>query len=153
MKLSEKGLNLIKEFEGFSPTVYLDQAGLETIGYGHLITRAEEQAGTFVGKSLTPGEATAILAVDAEHAEKSVSTQVKVSLNQNQFDALVSWTFNLGAQALKGSTLLKKINRGDYDVAEEFLKWSKVRNPKTGKLAVSNGLLRRRKKEAELWSE
>lgn len=152
MKISDKGLDLIKTFEGFSPNVYKDQAGLDTIGYGHLITDDEKGAGTFAIK-LTPGEATELLRRDATHAEEAVNKLVKVSLTENQFSALCSWTFNLGVNALRTSTLLKRLNKGDYDLASEFLKWSKVRNPKTGKLETSQGLLTRRQKEAELFSK
>lgn len=152
MHISDRGLNLLKQSEGLRTSAYKDQAGLDTIGYGHLITHADRMAGRFQNP-LTEVEATQLLQADIEGAEEAVIMLVNTPINQNQFDALVDFVFNLGQAAFASSTLLKRINRGDMKIADEFLKWSKVHNPKTGVLEENKGLLARRKKEAALWDE
>lgn len=147
MKISQKGLDLIKKSEGLRTSVYLDSAGHLTIGYGHLLHRDESVS------PLTEEQATQLLSVDVQKAEHSVSTLVKVLINQNQFDALVDFVFNLGEGALQKSTLLKLLNRGQHaSVPAEILKWNKLRNPKTGQLEDSEGLTKRRQREADLWN-
>lgn len=116
--ISESGLNLIKHFEGFSPKVYLDAAGLPTIGYGHLIKTGE------VFTTLDLEEAEILLKEDVAIAERAVSKLVHVPLTANQFDALVSFSFNLGSGALQRSSLRQKLNRGEYmSAAFEFPRW------------------------------
>lgn len=140
MKISSKGLDLIKEFEGFRAVPYKDAVGLPTIGYGHLIKKGE------VFGAISSVEATAILSRDVEDAENSVNKMVNVPINQHQFDALVSFTYNLGGHSLLSSTLLKKLNLKDFEgAAEEFLKWDHA----GGKQLP--GLTRRRKAEKELF--
>lgn len=133
MKVSDRGINLVREFEGFSPTPYADVGTKQTIGIGHLIRKGE----TFT--CLTESEAVALLCRDLEAAEACVGDAVDVDLTQNQFDALCSFVFNLGCGAFRGSTLLKLLNAGATDrAAMEFDKWSRV-----GQNQV-DGLLRRR---------
>lgn len=118
---SKAGVNAIIEHEGFSATAYQDITGNWTIGYGHLI-KANEQY--LMEKTLTKAEAEAILANDLRDAEIAVGELVKVPLNANQHDALVSFVFNVGRGNFANSTLLKKLNAGDYEgAANEFERW------------------------------
>lgn len=139
MHISNNGLNLIKEFEGCKLTAYKCPAGVWTIGYGH--TKDVKQ-----GMKITSKQAEQLLVNDLKTYESYVSKYVKVKLNQNQFDALVSFTFNCGGGALKSSTLLKKLNKGYYTgAANELLRWNKA----NGKILA--GLTRRRKAEKALF--
>ena len=139
MKTSNNGINLIKQFEGCALTAYKCPAGVWTIGYGH--TKNVKQ-----GMKITNEHATNLLKDDLKTYEGYVNKYVKVKLNQNQFDALVSFTFNCGGGALKSSTLLKKLNKGDYtSAANELLRWNKA----SGKILA--GLTRRRKAEKALF--
>lgn len=139
MKVSQKGIDLIKKYEGLRLKAYRDVAGVLTIGYG-------STKGVKPGMMITAERAEELLAQDiADHA-RFVDLFVTVPLNQNQYDALASFTFNLGGGALKTSTLLKKLNKGAYSgAAEEFLKWTKA----DGK--VQRGLVRRREEERKLF--
>lgn len=119
MQISDAGIRAIQDFEGFSPDRYADSAGLPTIGYGHLI-RPHEQ----IPERISQAYATGLLRQDLNVAEACVNRLVQVDLTQAQYDALVSFTFNLGCGALSKSTLLKRLNAGDYHgAAREFLKW------------------------------
>ena len=140
MKTSQKGIDLIKRFEGFSPTAYLCPAGVWTIGYGHT-------AGVREGDSVDEDTAEDFLREDLADAEGAVEKHVKVPLKQWQFDALVSFTFNLGAGNLYNSTLLKKVNRNPDDPAirQEFGKWVHAGG------RVLPGLVERRKAEADMY--
>jgi lysozyme len=140
MKISQAGTDLIKSFEGLRLEAYRCPAGIWTIGYGHV--------GRRVMRGLSIDEATAEiwLRSDLEHFENGVSKLLRVPVRQSQFDALVSFAFNLGLGALERSTLLRKLNaRDDYGAADEFLRW----NIAGGK--VLEGLTRRRKAERELF--
>lgn len=140
MKTGNKGVALIKQFEGLVLKVYKDAVGLPTIGYGHLIKAGEKFT------TLTEAEAESLLKSDLKQFEDCVAKVVTVPLNQNQFDALVSFAFNLGCANLKSSTLLKKLNAGDFaGAANEFLRWDKA----GGKVLV--GLTRRRTAEKTLF--
>lgn len=144
LHISSKGLQLIKEFEGYSSTIYKDSANLPTIGYGHLILPHEKHS---FQNGITSTEAEALLKADLSVAEKAISLLIKAPLTQNQFDSLVSLTFNLGSGALQRSTLRAKINRQEHEsVPAEFLRWVYA----GGKIVP--GLIRRRKAEAELYS-
>lgn len=117
MRISEKGINLIKRFEGLRLEAYLDSVDVPTIGYGH--TR-----GVKLGQTITQEQADAFLEEDIHEFELAIQRLVHVNLTQNQFDALVSFTFNLGIGSLKQSTLLKKLNAGDITgAANEFNRW------------------------------
>ena len=141
MKLSAAGLDLLKKAEGFRSHTYLDVAGQPTIGYGHLLGAQEAYAG-----GITLAHAEALLAADVSRAEQAVTRLVRVVLAQGQFDALVDFTFNLGAERLRTSTLLTRVNAGDYDAAaEELLRWDH-----SGLKEVA-GLKLRREAEYRLW--
>lgn len=119
MQTSDKGIDLIMKYEGLSLTPYVCSGNKLTIGYGHVIQPYES-----FGDSITAYQAENILRKDVRVAERAVRRQVDVALTQNQFDALVSFTFNLGEGNLARSTLLKKINAGDTSgAAAEFHKW------------------------------
>ncbi|MGQ9570191.1 MAG: lysozyme [bacterium] len=140
--VSERGINLIKAFEGFRPTPYHCIAGYSTIGIGHRILPHE----SFV--SISEEEAEDILRKDLSKTERAVSRLIRVPLTQNQFDALCSFTFNLGAGALQRSTLRMKVNREEHDeVFDEFMKWIYAGGRKI------RGLIRRRFAEACLYGE
>lgn len=117
--ITKEGLALIKRFEGFEPEVYLDAACLPTIGYGHLIRPGED-----FSKGITEREAEILLAKDVQVAERAVLRMINVPLTDGQFDALVSFTYNLGSGALQRSTLRRKVNREEHcEVPAEFMKW------------------------------
>ena len=138
MKTGEKGIALIKEFEGCKFTAYADGAGVWTLGHGHT-------GGVKDGDTCDQAQADAWLVADVATAERCVSQACAV-LTQNQFDALVSFTYNLGCGNLRASTLLKLVNAGSTELAaDEFPKWNLV----AGK--PSDGLTRRRNAERELF--
>ncbi len=146
MKTSNKGAALIKEFEGRKLTAYLCPANVWTIGYGH--TTAAGPPIVRQGMRITEEEADAILRRDLVRYENGVERLVKVPLNQSQFDALVSFCFNVGEGALGKSTLLRRLNRGEYDsVPSELMKWTR------GGGKELTGLVRRRRAEAKLWRD
>lgn len=146
MRTGEKGIALIKKMEGCELEAYKCPAGIWTIGYGH--TTAAGEPDVTEGMKITQREAAVILKQDLRKFEDAINRLVKVELSQSQFDALVSFVFNIGAGAFAKSTLLKKLNAGDYDaVPSELAKWSKA-----GK-KVLKGLVARRAAEAALWSE
>lgn len=141
MRISTQGLKLIEQFEGFCSTVYKDTSGIPTIGYGHRI-----QPGESFPNGITRPQAEALLLRDAASAEESVTNLVKVPLNQDQFDALVDFVYNLGAGRLAASTLLRDLNAGHYILAAaQILLWDHSGNK------VSPGLKRRREAEAHLF--
>lgn len=139
MKTSKTGIELIKKFEGFRPQAYLCSAGFWTIGYGHKITNEKFNI-------ITEEFAEKLLLQDLLYSELSVIHNIKYPLNQNQFDALVSLTFNIGGAALQRSTLRQKINKRELvDIRQEFLRWNKA----GGKIIA--GLIIRRNIEAQLF--
>lgn len=144
MQTSEKGIALIKQFEGCKLTAYQDSVGVWTIGYGW--TQPVDGKPIRAGMTIKQETAERLLKTGLVSYESDVSRLVKVILNQGQFDALVSFTYNLGARSLSTSTLLRKLNAGDYaGAADEFLRWNKA----GGK--VLNGLTRRREAERALF--
>ncbi|MFP2394145.1 lysozyme [Enterobacter ludwigii] len=144
MQTSEKGIALIKEFEGCKLTAYQDSVGVWSIGYGW--TQPVDGKPIRAGMTIKQETAERLLKTGLVSYESDVSRLVKVGLTQGQFDALVSFTYNLGARSLSTSTLLRKLNAGDYaDAADEFLRWNKA----GGK--VLNGLARRREAERALF--
>lgn len=145
MQLSFKGLAHIKGWEGFKPSVYLDSAGKPTIGYGHLIKPYESFT------TITEAQASQMLAQDVSEAENGVNRLVKVALTQSQFDALVSFVFNVGVGAFSRSTMLKQLNAGNYQLAQQaFTAWVYV--TKDGKKVVEPGLVNRRLADARLFA-
>lgn len=144
MQTSEKGIALIKQFEGCKLTAYQDSVGVWTIGYGW--TQPVDGKPIRAGMVIKQETAERLLKTGLVSYESDVSRLVKVGLTQGQFDALVSFTYNLGARSLSTSTLLRKLNAGDYaGAADEFLRWNKA----GGK--VLNGLSRRREAERALF--
>jgi lysozyme len=140
VKISENGLALIQHYEGCRLSAYTDSAGIPTIGYGHT-------KGVQMGDVCSDTQALEWLAQDVTSAEECVTLcTASVRLTQNEFDALVSFTFNLGCAALRNSTLLRKLNAGDRNgAAVEFGRW----NHAGGK--VVDGLTMRRHAEADLF--
>lgn len=147
MQISDKGTALIKEFEGCSLTAYPDPGtggAPWTIGFGW--TQPVDGKPVRPGMTIDKATAERLLKTGLVSYENDVSRLVKVSLTQGQFDALVSFTYNLGSRSLSTSTLLRKLNAGDYaGAADEFLRWNKA----GGK--VLNGLTRRREAERSLF--
>ena len=136
--ITQEGLNLIKQYEGFSSTTYLCPAGYPTIGYGHLVRAGEDFT------TLTEEAAEQLLRKDVASAERAVCRLINTPLTDGQFDALVSFTFNLGAGALQRSTLRRKVNRQTHqEVPEQLMRWVWAGGRKL------RGLIRRRAAEAE----
>jgi len=139
MKISQNGLELIKHFEGCELEAYKCAAGVWTIGYGHIKTAVE-------GMTISQSYADELLDGEIVEYEDYVNAAVTAPLSQDQFDALVSWTFNLGNGNLNASTMLKVLNRGEYEeVPAQMKRWNKA----GGK--VLEGLIRRREAEANLF--
>ncbi|WP_431635431.1 lysozyme [Enterobacter ludwigii] len=144
MQTSDKGIALIKQFEGCKLTAYQDSVGVWTIGYGW--TQPVDGKPIRAGMTIKQETAERLLKTGLVSYEGDVSRLVKVGLTQEQFDALVSFMYNLGTRSLSTSTLLRKLNAGDYaGAADEFLRWNKA----GGK--VLNGLTRRREAERALF--
>ena len=142
MRTTEGGRTIIKRHEGLKLNVYNDQAGHPTIGYGHKLLPTE------IGlvNAITLGQAEEYLTSDLKTAEDAVNNLVEVPLNQNQFNALVSFVYNIGSGAFKNSTMLGLLNEGNYKLAaEEFSRWNRA----GGK--VSKGLTNRREQEKRLF--
>ena len=142
MKTSSDGIALIKKWEGLRLNAYLDSVGVPTIGYGHT------GPDVMLGQSIDMDTADMLLRDDLERFEGYVKHYVKKPLKQNQFDALVSFTYNVGPGNLANSTLLKKVNTDPKspDIPAEFLKWNRAGG------MVLNGLTKRRQDEAELYA-
>lgn len=144
-KISQEGLELIKRWEGLRLEAYRDTACIWTIGYGHTSNAGNPLVKK--GMCITQKQAEEILCEDLKQFEKTVEEAVRVSLTDCQFAALVSFCYNVGTKAFCNSTLLKKLNKGDYEaVPAELQKWNKV----GGK--VLQGLANRRAAEAGLWA-
>ncbi|WES88792.1 lysozyme [Dickeya fangzhongdai] len=144
MQISNNGIALIKEFEGCRLSAYQDSVGVWTIGYGW--TQAVDGKPVCRGMQIDIATAERLLRCGVVQYEQAVNQLAKVRLTQNQFDALVSFAYNLGTRSLSTSTLLKKLNAGDVaGAAAEFLKWDRA----GGK--VLPGLTRRRTAERELF--
>ena len=139
MRISKKGIDLITKFEGFRARAYKCPAGVWTIGYGHT-------KGVKAGQSVTLEGAQDLLRQDLKNFEDWVNKLVKVELTQGQFDALVSFCFNLGPGALDSSTLLKLVNQQKFALAaDQFKRWNKA-----GGVELS-GLTKRRAAERDLF--
>lgn len=139
MKASEKGLALIRSFEGLRLNAYKCLAGVVTIGYG---TTKDVR----MGQTITKEQAECMLADDVQRFVDHIAALVTVPLSQNQIDALASFVYNIGPQAFAKSTMLKLLNAGLYqDAAGQFLRWNKAANN------VVAGLTRRRVAEKALF--
>ena len=154
MQVGSNGKKLFIEWEGLKTEAYEDSGGAPTIGIGHLLTLDERRSGKIkIGSNefdyragLTEQQCCDLLDQDLQWAENAVNREVKVILNQNQFDALVSFVFNVGAGAFRSSTLLRLLNRGKYDqIPAQLRRWTKDNG------RVIQGLVNRREKEIRLW--
>ena len=145
-QISPHGLEKLKQWEGLKTKAYKDAGGVWTIGYGHTAMAGSPQP--YQGQVITAAEAENILLKDLAQYEAAVENNVNVKLNDNQFAALVSFAFNVGIGAFKNSTLLKKLNQGDFNaVPTELMKWTKAGGKKL------QGLVNRRRAEGYLWME
>lgn len=143
--INEAGRTLIKQFEGCRLKVYRDPVGLPTVGVGHLLTQSERKNWP-VGTQLSQRQIDILLDHDLLQAESAVSRFVTVPLSDNQYAALVSFTFNCGGGALQRSSVRRRLNAGNYHgAADALLMWNKAK----GK--VLPGLTRRRKAERDLF--
>jgi lysozyme len=145
LKPSQNCINLIKRFEGCRLKAYKCPAGVWTIGYGTI--RYQDGKPVKEGEEISLYRAETLLTYEVE----KFASQIKVNVNQNQFDSLVSFCYNLGIGAFNSSTLKKKIiaNPGDLSIRDEFMKWNKARVK--GVLTELKGLTNRRKAEADLY--
>ncbi len=152
--MSDHGRALLIQWEGFKPKQYLDSAGLPTIGVGHLITPAERTskqikigtATVSTTATLTDAQVNTLLIQDLVRFETAVTSFVVVDLKQNQYDALVSFAFNLGTTTLKTSTLLKELNARNYDAVP-----TQMRRFVNSDGHPVPGLVNRRENEVKLW--
>jgi len=139
LKTSQEGISLIKSFEGCELTAYRCSADVPTIGYGHTV-------GVSDGDTCTQEEAETMLAEDLVEFEDYVKNYVESELQQNEFDALVAWTYNLGPANLKESTMLKELNSGNFEeVPRQMKRWNRAGGE------VLDGLIRRREAESRLF--
>ena len=139
LSISPAGIALIQAHEGLRLTAYRDAGGVWTIGYG-------STGGVRRGMTITRDQAVLRLYHDLDTAESAVNSRVTVPLSQPQFDALVSLVFNIGGGAFRKSTLLQKLNAGDYSgAANEFMRWVKAKG------RVLGGLVTRRTAERALF--
>jgi lysozyme len=155
MKISDHGLKLLAKWEGDILHVYKDVAGYKTIGIGHLLTKSELSTGLIKIEGInvpylndiTEKQSLDLLSQDVGESEDTVSKHVTLVLSQNQFDCLVSFTFNCGDAAFVGSTLLKILNQGKFDqIPDQLIKWDHA----GGK--VCDVLIGRRESEIKLWN-
>ncbi|MDC8446468.1 MAG: lysozyme [Nitrosomonas sp.] len=156
MQVGQAGKQLFKEWEGLRTHVYLDSGGEPTIGIGHLLTRDERASGKIwingqpvrYANGLTEQQCWDLLEQDLDIAEAAVNDRIIVPITQNQFDALVSFAFNVGAEAFRKSTLVRALNQGQYDqVPTQLRRWVRDNG------VVVPGLVNRREKEIELWNK
>lgn len=146
MQLSSNGLQLIKSFEGFKASPYLDSADIPTIGFG-TISYPDGTRVTMDDSDITEVQAEQYLMYQINQKTSSINNMLTVPVTQNQFDSLCSFAYNLGTGALHGSTLLKLLNQGDFDgAAGQFPLWDRA-----GGVVVA-GLQRRRLAEQQLFS-
>lgn len=141
MKTSAKGQKFIQCWETLALERYWDKNDGWTIGWGHLIKKGEKML-----MKVTKEEADEILRKDLKYFESFLDVAVKVKLTQQQFDALVSLVFNIGVGQFIGSTLLKRLNEGDYEGAADQFKWWRKDDGK-----VVNGLVTRRAQETDIF--
>lgn len=147
MKTSQRGIDLIKKYEGFSSKPYLCPANIPTIGYGATYNRRLKRKVKLTDKPITKQEAEYLLKLDLKHYEIGVNRYTRDDINQNQFDALVSFAYNCGLGNLQRSTLLKRVNKNpnDKNIAYQFKRWIRSNG------RILKGLKRRRQEEADLY--
>ncbi len=155
MKISESGLKFLTQREGSRSKVYLDAAGLPSIGVGHLLTKDELSSGKILisgmpvcwRAGLSDEQIAELLHQDLSYHEIAINRLIIVPLTQNQFDVLVSLSFNIGVKAFTHSTLRRRLNRGEYDrVPNQLRRWIYCNG------RVINGLVNRRELEVKLWN-
>ncbi len=155
MQMSQNGRKKLAAWEGFRAAAYRDAGGQLTIGVGHLLTKSELASGKIriqgaavrYAAGLTEEQVMDLLSQDLAGVEEAVNDSVAVELSQNQFDALVSFCFNVGVSAFRNSTLLKLLNQGLYrEVPAQWRRWVYCRGQ------VVPGLIGRREQEIALWS-
>lgn len=141
MKISNRGVKLIQQFESCKLKAYRCQANVPTIGWG-------TTKGVKMGMTVTQQQADQLFLQDLAQFESAVNKLVKVPLRQNQYDALIAFVYNIGITAFSNSTLLRKLNSKEYaGASSEFMRWTKANGKK------SNGLKNRRKIEQSLFNE
>lgn len=149
-KISKNGLEHLKKLEGERLKVYKDSAGYLTVGVGHKVLPEDNLK---YGDIITTQKSMQFLRNDLAWAERAVNVHVKVPLNQAQYDALVSFVFNVGVNNFSESTLLKKLNQYDYNGAlAEFPKWKYATDQTTQEKYVDEILVERRKHEQDLFN-
>lgn len=151
LRTSQAGLDLIKQIEGLRLHWYICPAGKPTIGYGHVLRSPKEQKELV---QITEVQADELLVNDCRTCEIYINANIRVTLTQNQFDALVSFSLNLGVGALEPakSTLRRMLDEANYKgAADQFKRWNKITNPENGAKIVNEGLTKRRLKERDLF--
>jgi GH24 family phage-related lysozyme (muramidase) len=144
-QINQAGLELIKHFEGLRTTAYRDPVGIWTIGYGH--TSMAGPPPVYEGMTITAAQAEQILQQDLDLFENGVTNALTINTSENQYSAMVSFAFNVGLNAFRNSTLLRKHNAGDFaGAADEFLRWIYADGQ------VLPGLVRRREAERALYA-
>lgn len=144
--MSAEGKTLLKHLEGFRANPYLDGAGVATVGYGSTYYKDGSRV-HLQDKPISEYEASCLLDDLLVHFERSVDSYTRDDINQNQFDALCLFAYNVGTNALKTSTLLKKVNANplDAEIRNQFMRWNKVNG------VTNKGLQKRRTQEANLY--
>ena len=154
MQMSDHGRGLLTQWEGFKTKVYDDGVGVMTIGVGHALTANEKSSGNLTidgaavpySDGLTPAQVQSLLANDLHSYESALNEAIGVTLSQNQFDALVSFCFNIGIAGFHGSSALKDLNNKVFDeVPDDLRKWNKAGG------VFNQGLANRRENEIKLW--
>lgn len=154
MQMSDHGLALLIQWEGFKTKLYDDGFGVATIGVSHIPNASEKSSGmlnidgTWVpfANGISADHVWKLLKIDLRPYESFLDDAVTVDLMQNQFDALLSFCFQIGMDAFEKSSLLKNVNAGELDVvADDFRKWNKAGG------VLSSGLSQRRENEIRLW--
>lgn len=150
-QISKRGVALIAKWEGFFPRAYRDPVGVVTIGYGS-INNPQLGIRVKMGDTITKEKAVEWKMLEITQMEKQIARLVKVPLTQHQWDALVSFTYNCGIGNFSRSTLLKKLNKGDYNaIPAELMKWTLARRRSDNKYIRLQGLVNRRTDEARMW--
>jgi lysozyme len=149
MTVSEKGYSLTKQFEECRLTAYLDQACIPTIGWGTIVYT--DGTKVKLGDTITQSQADNLLQWEVNEKTNGVNHLLQTEVNQNQFDALCDFAYNVGLGGLHGSTLLRLVNANPQDsyITAAFMMWDKVHV--NGELIEDGGLKRRRLAEAELY--
>lgn len=155
MQISDNGIDLLKQFEGCKLSPYMDSGGKVTIGYGHLVTEREKATGkiAIVGDQvnykfgINDDQAKALLRQDMKPAMDAVNKIIE-PLNQNQYDALVIFTFNIGVGAFVGSHVFSEADEGNFQLVPKFMAmWTHVKG------VTNKGLVNRRQAEIDLWNK